>query len=167
MGELRSLGSELDPSATAELPFLDAVCCETLRLDPVAPLIGRTLRRNLTVKGRDLPAGLSVGISIVGLHRRPDLYPDPERFVPERFLERTYGPFEYLPFGGGSRRCLAASFALYEMKLVLASLLRAHALQLIDPGELRATPRNTTVSPGKRIRMVVARERSGASLAPA
>jgi cytochrome P450 len=152
--ELRGAG---DATAIARLPYLDAVCAETLRLDPVAPLIGRTLRSGLTVKGHALQAGQSVGISVVGLHRRSELYPDPERFRPERFLERTYGPFEYLPFGGGSRRCLGASFALYEMKLVLATVLRAHPLSLIDPGEIRSALRNTTASPGTKIRMVRSR----------
>lgn len=154
LAELRGAGSEADPAAVVQLPYLHAVCSETLRLNPVAPLIGRTLRADLTVKGHALPAGRAVGISIVGLHRRPDLYPDPERFRPDRFLERDFGPFEYLPFGGGSRRCFGASFALYEMKLVLATVLRAHALKLIDRGDVRSSLRNTTASPRQRIRMM-------------
>lgn len=152
--ELRGMGKESDPVAVMRLPFLAAVCSEALRLNPVAPLIGRTLRSSLTLKGHTLPAGLSVGINIVALHRRPDLYPDPEQFSPERFLGRDYGPFEYLPFGGGSRRCLAAAFAVYEMKLVLATVLRAHALQLTDQGDVRTAMRNTTASPAKKIKMI-------------
>jgi cytochrome P450 family 110 len=154
LDELRGMGREVDPAAVMRLPFLDAVCSEALRLDPIAPLIGRTLRSSLTLKGHTLPAGVAVGISIVGLHRRPELYPDPDRFLPERFLGRDHDPFEYLPFGGGSRRCLGASFAVYEMKLVLATVLRAHALQLTDRGDLRSSLRNTTASPAKKIRMV-------------
>jgi cytochrome P450 family 110 len=157
LDELRGMGKETDPVAVTHLPFLDAVCSEALRLNPVAPLIGRTLRSNLTLKGHTLPAGLSVGINIVALHRRPDLYPDPEQFSPERFLGRDYGPFEYLPFGGGSRRCLGAAFAVYEMKLVLATVLRAHALELTDQGAVRSAMRNTTASPAKKIRMARAR----------
>jgi cytochrome P450 len=154
LDELRGMGKEADPAAVMRLPFLDAVCSEALRLDPVAPLIGRTLCSSLTLKGHTLPAGVSVGISIVGLHRRAELYPDPDRFLPERFLGRDHDPFEYLPFGGGSRRCLGASFAVYEMKLVLATVLRAHALQLTDWGDVRSSLRNTTASPAKKIRMV-------------
>jgi cytochrome P450 len=157
LAELRGLGDDVGPAASNQLPYLDAVCSETLRLNPVAPLIGRTLRADLTVKGHTVRAGQSVGISIAAVHRRPELYPDPDRFNPDRFLERTYSPFEYLPFGGGSRRCFGASFALYEMKLVLASILRAHDLTLIDRGETRSVLRNTTASPRKRIRMAHAR----------
>jgi cytochrome P450 len=156
LAELRGAGDEPDPTAIAQLPYLDAVCAETLRLNPVAPLIGRTLRSGLTVKGYDLPAGLSVGISILALHRRPELYPEPERFRPERFLDRAQGSFEYLPFGGGARRCLGASFALYEMKLVLASVLRAHTLRLIDQRDVRAVMRNTTASARTKIRFASA-----------
>jgi cytochrome P450 family 110 len=154
LDELRDLGKEADPLAVARLPFLDAVCSEALRRDPVAPLIGRGLRSPLTLKGYTLPAGVGVGISIVGLHQRPDLYPDPDRFQPERFLQRQYGPFEYLPFGGGSRRCLGASFAVFELKLVLATVLRAHRLRLTDRGDVRSVLRNTTASPATRIRFV-------------
>jgi cytochrome P450 len=157
LAELQVLGNDADSAAFNELRYLDAVCCETLRLNPVAPLIGRTLRSNLALKGRDLPAGVAVGVSIVGLHRRPELYPEPDRFLPERFLEREYGKFEYIPFGGGSRRCLGASFAVYEMKVVLATVLRAHALRLTDHREVRSALRNTTASPAKKIRMVQSR----------
>jgi cytochrome P450 len=157
LDELRGLGAAADPIEVTRLPFLDAVCSETLRLNPVAPLIGRTLRAELSLKGHALPAGASVGISIVGLHRRPDLYPQPDQFRPERFLGRELGPFEYLPFGGGSRRCLGASFAVYEMKIVLATLLRAHDLRLTDTGPVGSALRNTTAAPAKKIRMVRAR----------
>jgi cytochrome P450 len=154
LDEVRGMGKEADPVAVARLPFLDAVCSEALRLNPVAPLIGRTLRSDLTVKGHTLPAGLSVGINIVALHRRPDLYPAPDRFHPERFLGRDYGPFEYLPFGGGARRCLGAAFALFEMKLVLATVLRGNALELTDRSDVRSALRNTTASPAKKIKMM-------------
>lgn len=151
--ELRSLTAPLDPQAVTRLPYLDAVCSEALRLDPVAPIVGRTLRRGLTLRGYELPPGISVGIGIVNVHRRADLYPEPEQFRPERFLSREYGPFEYLPFGGGSRRCLGAAFAVYEMKLVLATILRSHSLRLIRDVPVRAALRNTTVGPAATIEM--------------
>ena len=142
-----------DPEAVARLPYLEAVCHEALRLNPVAPLIGRTLRTGLTLEGYDLPAGVSVGVGIVNIHRRADLYPEPERFRPERFVERQFGPFEYLPFGGGARRCLGAAFALYEMKLVLAAVMAGRSLELADDDVARAAARNTTVGPARGVRM--------------
>ena len=153
--ELSGDAGPLDPEAVTRLPYLDAVCSEALRLNPVAPLVGRTLRQSLTLKGYDLPPGISVGIGIVNVHRRPDLYPEPERFRPERFLERDYSAFEYLPFGGGSRRCLGAAFAVYEMKLVLATALRTHGLRLVSEAPVRAALRNTTVGPATTIEMAI------------
>jgi cytochrome P450 len=143
----------LDPEAAVQLPYLEAVCSEALRLDPVAPLIGRTLRRPLTLKGYELPAGVSIGIAIINIHRNPDLYPEPERFRPERFSGTTLAPSVYLPFGGGARRCLGAAFALYEMKLVLATVLRQPRLALVHDRPVRATLRNTTVGPAGGILM--------------
>jgi cytochrome P450 len=152
--ELRGLPEPLDPEAVSRLPYLEAVCSEALRLNPVAPLIGRTLRKGLTLQGFDLPPGVSVGISILQVHRRADLYPDPERFRPERFLERSYTPFEYLPFGGGARRCLGAAFALYEMKLVLATILRKHDLRPANDAPVRVAVRNTTVGPRGEVELL-------------
>lgn len=151
--ELSGSAAPGDAEAVTRLPYLDAVCSEALRLNPVAPLVGRTLRQGLTLKGYDLPAGVPVGIGIVNVHRRPDLYPEPEQFRPERFLEREYSAFEYLPFGGGSRRCLGAAFAVYEMKLVLATVLRTEGLRLVTDAPVRAALRNTTVGPAATIEM--------------
>jgi cytochrome P450 len=156
VAELRSLPEPLDPEAIARLPYLEAVCSETLRLEPVAPLIGRQLRKGLTLQGYALAPGTPVGISILQVHRRPDLYPDPERFRPERFLERSYTPFEYLPFGGGARRCLGAAFALYEMKLVLASILRKYDLRPASDAPVRVAVRNTTVGPRGEVELLFA-----------
>jgi cytochrome P450 len=154
LDELRAPGAPRDPESIGGLPYLDAVCSEALRLRPVAPLVGRTLREGLTLQGYELPPGVSVGIGIVNVHRRADLYPEPDHFRPERFLEREYGAFEYLPFGGGSRRCLGAALAIYEMKLVLATVLRSHDLRLRRDAPVRAVLRNTTVGPAATIEMV-------------
>ena len=142
-----------EPEVVARLPYLEAVCHETLRLNPVAPLIGRTLRTAFTLAGYELPAGSAVGVGIINIHRRPDLYPEPERFRPERFAERQFSPFEFLPFGGSSRRCLGAAFALYELKLVLAAVMTGRNLQLADDAPGRAAARNTTVGPAGGVRM--------------
>jgi cytochrome P450 len=154
--ELRGLPEPLDPEAIARLPYLEAVCSETLRINPVAPLIARTLRKPLTLQGYELPPGLSVGVSILQVHRRAELYPEPERFRPERFLERSFTPFEYLPFGGGARRCLGAAFALYEMKLVLAAILRKYDLRPASDAPVRVAVRNTTVGPRGEVELLLA-----------
>jgi cytochrome P450 len=142
-----------DPDVVARVPYLEAVCNETLRLNPVAPLIGRTLRTAFTLEGYELPAGTPIGVGIINIHRRADLYPEPERFRPERFAERQFGPFEYLPFGGASRRCLGAAFAAYELKLVLAAVMTGRSLQLADDAPAHAAARNTTVGPARGVRM--------------
>ncbi|HEX2572973.1 MAG TPA: cytochrome P450 [Polyangia bacterium] len=154
--EVRSLPSPADPEAVARLPYLEAVCHETLRINPIAPMIGRTLRRPLTLSGVSLEPGDTVGVAIIVCHRRPELYPAPERFLPDRFLERSYSPFEFMPFGGGARRCLGAAFALYEMKLVLATILRRCALRLASSTPSGAAARNTTVGPAREIVMQLA-----------
>jgi cytochrome P450 family 110 len=136
-----------DPAALAALPFLEAVCLETLRLCPIAPYIARDLREPVTVGAYELPAGTGLAISIIGIHRRPDLYPDPERFAPERFLDRRYPPSQFLPFGGGARRCVGAALAMLELKLVLGTLMQAPPLRLTGDPAIRAVVRNTTVGP--------------------
>ena len=153
-----------DPSAWAELPYLDAVCKETLRLYPILTEVLRTLVRPWRFAGYDLPAGATVSASIHLTHRRPDLYPEPEAFRPERFLERKFTPFEYLPFGGGHRRCLGAAFAQFEMKVVLAHALRRHRFELQAAEAPRPVRRNPTLAPegGVWVRMTDAPTPRGA-----
>jgi cytochrome P450 family 135 len=109
--------------------YLDAVIKETLRLRPVVPAVARKLMVPTEFGGWQLPAGVHIAPSIYLLHRRPDLYPDPTAFKPERFLERPPGTYEWIPFGGGVRRCLGASFALMEMKVVLGTVLKTVQLK--------------------------------------
>jgi cytochrome P450 len=105
--------------------YLDAVIKEALRLWPVIPIVVRRLSAAMELQGYALPAGAHVAPCPYLTHRRPDVYPDPATFRPERFLDGPADPFVWLPFGGGTRRCLGASFALYEMKVVLATVLGA------------------------------------------
>ena len=94
---------------------------ETLRFRPVVPAVVRRLQAPIEIGGWDLPAGVHIAPSIYLLHRRPDLYPNPSEFRPERFLgDDPPGTYEWIPFGGGVRRCLGASFALFEMRAVMA-----------------------------------------------
>lgn len=156
--EILSVGGEstqdsADLDALAHLPYLDAVCSETLRLNPIAPSIGRTLQKPLHLLGYDLPPGTQVGISIIACHRNPALYRQPDRFLPERFLDRSYSPFEFLPFGGGARRCIGAAFALSEMKIVLFSILRKFNLRVCQDIPKEPVVRNTTVGPARGVWM--------------
>lgn len=88
-------------------------------------------------------------------HRREDLYPDPDKFKPERFLEQQFSPYEYLPFGGGNRRCIGFAFAQFEMKLVLATLLSRWQLNLASPRFVRPVRRGVTIAPSNGVQIVV------------
>lgn len=154
--ELRTLGPTPTPEMIAALPYLDAVCQETLRRFPLAPAPApRRLLQPLTLLGHTVPAGVGVAAAIGVTHLREDLYPEPLRFRPERFLERRFSPFEYLPFGGGARRCLGAALAAYEMRIVLGTLMHRFGLRLAsdrpDPGKVRAA----NVGPAHGVEMVV------------
>jgi cytochrome P450 len=109
-------------------------------------MVSRRLLEPFKLRGFELPAGIGVMPAIAKVHHDPAIYPEPHVFRPERFLERKFTPFEYIPFGGGARRCVGAAFALYEMKVVLGSLLAEHrfAVQGAPPRPLR---RNVTIGP--------------------
>lgn len=153
--EVLGLGPDPEPEAIARLPYLDAVCSETMRLRPITPQVVRKLRLPLSLCGYELPAGTGVSACLLLVHRREDLYPEPEKFRPERFLERSYSPFEFLPFGGGARRCLGAAFASYEMKLVVATILADKRLRLTRERPPRVEARSTTVGPRGGVPMEV------------
>ena len=116
-----------------QLEFLDAVIRESLRLRTIMPFVVRVTKRAFTAGGREYPPGIVLCPCNHLVHRREDLYPEPETFRPERFLERRYAAHEWFPFGGGSRMCLGMAFALYEMKVVLSALF-AHVLLARPPG---------------------------------
>jgi cytochrome P450 len=94
-----------------------------------------------------VPPGLAVGISITAIHEREDLYEHPREFRPERFVERRYGGHEFLPFGGGIRRCPGAGFAEMEMRLVLACLLRRFRVRATSRRPARPVRRSVTMAP--------------------
>ena len=104
--------------------FLDAVAKETLRIRPVVFDVGRVLKEPVEIAGYRLPAGVMVAPGIGLVHSRSDQYPNPDRFDPDRMVGATHGPSTWFPFGGGSRRCLGATFAMIEMRVVLREVLR-------------------------------------------
>jgi cytochrome P450 len=135
--------------------YLDAVIKESLRLRPVVPAVARRLQAPMEFGGWQLPAGVHIAPSIYLLHRRPDLYPDPTSFQPERFLGKSPGTYEWIPFGGGIRRCLGASFALYEMNVVLDTLLRTVELDARGGAGEGVTRRAITFAPARGARISV------------
>ncbi|GBG38694.1 cytochrome P450 [Mycobacterium montefiorense] len=128
--------------------FIDAVVKETLRLRPVFSLVARRLKAPMEIGGAPLPAGVTVVPSIYLMHRRPEIYPDPQRFRPERFLEEHGGMYAWIPYGGGVRRCLGATFAQGEMRAVLAALFGGYRVRPVDENAER--DRGATVALGLR-----------------
>jgi cytochrome P450 len=157
--EIRTLGGKPEPDALAALELLDATCAETLRLHPIIPDVARRLRAPMTLGRWTIPAGVGVAVVTSLLHADPKLYPRPEVFDPRRFIGTKPSPFAYTPFGGGSRRCLGAAFALYEMKLVLATLLADWDLELVDH-DVKPGRQNVTIGPKGGVRMRVLSARS-------
>lgn len=148
-------GVQLAPDKLAALPYLDATIKEVLRLRPVVPVVGRILQKATTIGGFELPAGSAAGACIYLAHRNPEVYPEPEAFRPERFLDMVPDPVSWLPFGGGIRRCIGAQFATYEMKIVLGSMLATFDFELVDKAPPRTLRRAVTLWPegGTRVRV--------------
>jgi len=147
LARVRAEVREVGPTELDKLVLLDAAIKETLRLTPIIPMVGRVLAKPATIGGIDLPAGSAALACIYLVHRRADLWPEPHRFDPSRFVGKKIDPSTYFPFGGGVRRCLGMAFASYEMKIVLANILARTEL---------------AAAPGKRIKLV----RRGITFAP-
>jgi cytochrome P450 len=119
--KLARLVAEIDAGEGDE--YMQAVISETLRVRPVVPMVVRVLRDSLDIGGRELPRGTRVVPSIYLTNLNPKVYVAPREFMPERFLEKAPETFSWIPFGGGIRRCIGASFATLEMKLMLQTML--------------------------------------------
>ena len=158
LAELDGCDNPDDPEEIQRLRYLNAVVNEVLRIHPVAMLLfPRLVEEHLQLAGWAFEPGDVLFGCIQAVHERADLYPDPGSFRPERFLERSYGPGEFLPFGGGARRCIGAALALYEVKLILVTLLRQHRLAL-TPGCDRPLPprrRGFILGPSRAVRLRV------------
>jgi cytochrome P450 len=148
--------------AAGEEDYLRATITESLRLRPVLPLAGRRLATELSADGLTLPAGTDVSPAIWLTHTRADLYPEPFAFRPERFLEESPETYGWIPFGGGIRRCLGASFAEFEMRIVLREVLGRCELRKADPAPEKTGRRNITLSPKAGTPVVVTERRPAA-----
>ena len=153
----RVLARLRDEVAAGEDEYVDAVCKETLRLRPILALVLRRLTEPMEIGGRLLPAGANIAPCIYLVHRRADIYPEPYAFRPERFIERPAGTYTWIPFGGGVRRCLGASFAQFEMRVVLRELVRRLELRTADARPERVTRRAITLVPERGGEVVVER----------
>ena len=127
--------------------YVEATIYEGMRVRPVIPMIVRLVKRRWQMGHYVLPADTAVAVSIVALHHREDVYPDPFRFLPERFLDTKPGSYTWIPFGGGIRRCLGASLAMAEQRVVLAAVARRVDLEPEDPSPEPALQRNVTMIP--------------------
>jgi cytochrome P450 family 135 len=148
-----------------EGPYLDAVVKETLRLRPVIPIVVRRLSEPLRIAGYDVPAGVALAPCIYLVHRREDIYPEPHAFRPERFLERPAGTYTWIPFGGGVRRCLGASFAQFEMKQVLRAVVSEAELRPAQARSERVVRRSITLTPGEGAQAILSGRRSSGTRA--
>ncbi|MBW4554848.1 MAG: cytochrome P450 [Trichormus sp. ATA11-4-KO1] len=153
--ELETLGVNPEPSSIAKLPYLTAVCQETLRIYPiVANGFIRVAKSPIEIMGYKLPVGTAIVPSIYLAHHREEVYPQPKQFKPERFLERQFSPYEYIPFGGGNRRCIGLAFAQYEMKIALATILSEFQLSMVNKRPLYPVRRGLTLAAPSGLQMI-------------
>jgi len=139
LNELHDYAETLDLACLDNTPYLDAVCQEALRINPIAPGVARRLGSDFQLGDYTVQENDVVMACIDLSCHDPERYPNPERFLPERFLQRDYSHSEFFPFGGGGRRCPGAALAMTEMRVVLATLICRYRLQLLENGPLAST----------------------------
>jgi cytochrome P450 len=163
--ELQDAGVGADP---IKLPYLTAVGQEALRLHPVAMLsFARQVETPVEIAGQCYEPGDLLMACIYLLHQRPDLYPEPQSFRPERFLERQFSPYEYMPFGAGVRRCVGAALAQMELKIVLATILGEMDFASANARAVPQARRGVTLGHGAPVRLRRLPRRRAAVSAPA
>jgi cytochrome P450 len=150
-------GAPLSAQHVGSLKYLEAVINETMRLDPVIPNFGRALKVPMKIAGRDLPAGVVIAPCIYLVHRRPELWPNPDQFDPDRFIDARPSPYAFLPFGGGTRRCLGAAFASYQMKIVLADILSKVELKAVPGYVAKPLRRSIAFAPSEGLPVIANR----------
>jgi cytochrome P450 family 110 len=152
--ELATLGENPEAIDIIKLPYLTAVCNEVLRIYPVAMLtFPRQVQAPTSLLGYALDAGQIVVGCIYLVHHREDLYPNSYEFKPDRFLDRQFSPYEFMPFGGGARRCVGEALAMVELKLVLAKVLSRYQFELVDSQPEPARRRGVTLAPGNGVKL--------------
>ena len=154
--EIGSLKGCLDPNQINDFPYLNAVCKETLRIYPPFPkTITRIVQRPVNILGYDLLQGTAIAGCIYLAHHREDIYSEPKKFKPERFLEKDFSRYEFLPFGGGSRRCIGEHLAIWEMKLILTAILSSCQLKLLNKRAIVPKIKGIVLVPEKEVKMLL------------
>ena len=147
--------SDKEPGEIARLPWLNAIVSESLRLNPVVSDVLRVLKAPMDLGEFRIPAGYAVAPAIVLAHDNEEVFPDSDRFDPSRFIDNRFSPSQYMPFGGGVRRCAGAAFATHEMAIVLATLFSRHKLELRETKPVVPKRRNITIGPSTGIRVEI------------
>ncbi len=164
--ELGALGDVANPEGIVQLPYLTAVCQETLRIYPIGMIcVPRMVKEPVAVAGYEFDAGTILVPCIYLAHRRSQVYPHPECFRPERFEAQKYSPYEYLPFGGGSRGCIGMAFSMYEMKLVVGTILSHFELLPANDRPVQPVRRGITLVPSGGVPMKVKQQLQPSRLA--
>ncbi len=156
LAELNNTSTNFDPNTVVKLPYLTAVCQETLRIYPIAMFtFSRILKAPFQIMGYDFAPGTQLTPCIYLTHQREDIYPEPKQFKPERFLERQFSPYEFLPFGGSNRRCIGMAFAMFEMKLVLATIMSQWQMNITETKPVQPVRRGITLAPSGGVKMML------------
>ena len=145
--------SASDSAAIEKAPLLDAVCLEALRLIPTVEIVSRQAMKDIQIGDYLIPKGTLVSPCVYLLHRNEVLFPKPSEFTPEKFINRQFAPHEYIPFGGGLRRCLGANLGILEMKAVLVALLSNFDIEPQKIERVRPQRRNVTIAPSPSFRV--------------
>ena len=140
---------------TANEDYLDAVLTETLRVRPTVPIIVREVSKPYRVREYEVPPGNLIACNVYGLHVREDLYPEPQRFRPERFLGHKPAPYTWIPFGGGDHHCIGSSFAMMEMKLVIRMLMQQFRFRTTERSGEKAKRKAINFMPADGARVVI------------
>jgi cytochrome P450 len=134
---------------------VEATIFETMRSRPVVPIVGRRVRAPWLLSPYGVRADTPILVSILLLHHREDVYPRPFEFLPQRWIGRRPGTYEWIPFGGGTRRCLGAALAMAEQRVVLEAMARRLDLEAAEPEPERARHRNVTMIPARGARVII------------
>ncbi|NJR52686.1 MAG: cytochrome P450 [Leptolyngbyaceae cyanobacterium CSU_1_3] len=159
--EMQTLGENPDPTQLSQLPYLTAACKEALRVYPIALISQpRKVRQSVCLEGYEFQPGTILIPCIYLAHRRAETYTEPEQFQPDRFLAQKFSPSEFFPFGGGSRSCVGMALSLFEMKLILATILAHYQFETSENCPVYPTRRGITFVPPDNFRLKLMGRRS-------